>query len=71
MAATVDAAYSLGLRDRGILQPGYLTNVIIWKIPNYRWLSYKLGENKVSITISRGVILEPRCMDSGVIKERS
>ena len=71
MAATVNAAYSLGLRDRGILQPGYLANVIIWNIPNYRWLSYKLGENKVSITVSKGVIFESKCMDSGVIKKCS
>jgi imidazolonepropionase len=58
MASTVNAAYSLGLRDRGILQPGYLADIVVWDAPNYRWLSYELGRNKVSLVIKRGNILE-------------
>lgn len=58
MASTVNAAYSLGLRDRGILQPGYLADIVVWDVPNYRWLSYELGRNKVSLVIKRGNILE-------------
>ena len=58
MASTVNAAYSLGLRDRGILQPGYLADIVMWDVPNYRWLSYELGRNKVSLVIKRGNILE-------------
>jgi len=58
MASTINAAYSLGLRDRGILQPGYLADIVVWDVPNYRWLSYELGRNKVSLVIKRGNILE-------------
>jgi len=58
MASTVNAAYSLGLRDRGILQPGYLADIVVWDAPNYRWLSYELGRNKVSLVIKRDNILE-------------
>jgi len=32
MASTVNAAYSLGLRDRGILQPGYLADIVVWDV---------------------------------------
>ncbi|WP_243680647.1 amidohydrolase family protein [Vulcanisaeta souniana] len=54
MAATVNAAYSLGFRDRGIIQPGYLADIVVWDTPNYRWLSYELGRNKVLAVIKRG-----------------
>ena len=58
MASTVNAAYSLGLRDRGILQPGYLADIVVWDVPNYRWLSYELGRNKVLAVIKGGSVLE-------------
>ncbi|MFB6470083.1 MAG: imidazolonepropionase [Vulcanisaeta sp. AZ3] len=59
MASTVNAAHSLELKDRGILQPGYLADIIVWDVPNYRWLSYELGRNKVLTVIKRGRILRP------------
>ncbi|ABW02368.1 imidazolonepropionase [Caldivirga maquilingensis] len=71
MASTVNAAYSLGFRDRGILQPGYLANMVIWSIPNYKWLSYELGRNKALMTISRGIILESKPTNPNVTKECS
>ena len=58
MASTVNAAYSLGFKDRGILQPGYLADIVIWDVPNYRWLSYELGRNKVLAVIKGGSVLE-------------
>ncbi|WP_243676077.1 amidohydrolase family protein [Vulcanisaeta distributa] len=70
MAATVNATYSLGLRDRGgILQPGYLADIVVWNVPNYRWLSYELSRNKVSIIIKRGAILESTLMGAVISKE--
>ncbi len=71
MAATVNAAYSLGLRDRGgILQPGYLADMVIWDVPNYRWLSYELGRNKVLTVIKRGgAVLESTPMGTVISKE--
>ncbi|MFP3195608.1 MAG: amidohydrolase family protein, partial [Caldivirga sp.] len=57
MAATVNAAYSLGLRDRGLLMPGYLADVVIWNVPNYRWLTYELGMNKAKAVIKRGEVV--------------
>jgi imidazolonepropionase len=58
MASTVNAAYSLGLRDRGVVQPGFLADIVVWDVPNYKWLSYELGRNKVSVVIKRGRVLE-------------
>jgi imidazolonepropionase (EC 3.5.2.7) len=54
MAATVNAAYSLRLTDRGILAPGKLADVVIWDVPNYHWLAYEIGRNKVKIVLKRG-----------------
>ena len=62
MAATVNSAYSLGLRDRGILMPGYLADVIIWNVPNYRWLTYSIGANKVKAIIKRGKVITGDCL---------
>ncbi len=69
MASTVNAAYSLGLRDRGIIQPGYLADIIIWDEPNYKWLSYELGRNKVLTIIKRGMVLESTPMGTVISKE--
>ncbi len=69
MASTVNAAYSLGFRDRGIIQPGYLADIVIWDVPNYRWLSYELGRNKVLAVVKRGAVLESTPMGSAISKE--
>ncbi len=69
MASTVNAAYSLGFRDRGIVQPGYLADLVIWDVPNYRWLSYELGRNKALVVVKRGRILESTPMGTTISKE--
>ncbi|BDR93242.1 imidazolonepropionase [Vulcanisaeta souniana] len=69
MAATVNAAYSLGFRDRGIIQPGYLADIVVWDTPNYRWLSYELGRNKVLAVIKRGAVLDSTPMGTVISKE--
>ena len=69
MASTVNAAYSLGLRDRGILQPGYLADIVVWDVPNYRWLSYELGRNKMLAVIKGGSVLESTPMGVMINKE--
>ena len=69
MASTVNATYSLGLRDRGILQPSYLADIVIWDVPNYRWLSYELGRNKALVVIKRGMILESTPSGTIISKE--
>ncbi|MGC9227489.1 imidazolonepropionase [Caldivirga sp.] len=62
MAATVNSAYSLGLRDRGVLMPGYLADVVIWNVPNYRWLTYSIGANKVKAIVKRGKVITGDCL---------
>lgn len=54
MSAAVNAAHSLGLADRGIIEPGALADLVVWDVPNYRWLGYVLGRNKARAVIKRG-----------------
>jgi imidazolonepropionase len=52
-AATVNAAYSLGLNDRGTLEPGKRADFVIWDCEDYRELPYWLG-----VQLARRVYVE-------------
>jgi len=62
VAATLNAAYSLGLAERvGSLVPGNLADVLIADVPDYRHLAYRFGANPIETVIKRGkVILDRR-----------
>jgi imidazolonepropionase len=60
-AATVNAAYALGIADRvGSLEPGYLADVLIADVPDYAQLAYRFGANPIQTVIKRGQVkIEP------------
>lgn len=58
VAATLNAAYSLGLADRvGSLVPGKLADILIANVPDYRHLAYRFGTNPIETVIKRGKIV--------------
>ncbi len=58
VAATINAAYSLGIADQvGSLAPGKLADVLIADVPDYRHLVYRFGVNPIEMVIKRGKII--------------
>jgi imidazolonepropionase len=58
VAATINAAYSLGIADRvGSLAPGKLADILIADVPDYRHLAYRFGTNPIERVIKRGKIV--------------
>jgi imidazolonepropionase len=54
-AATINAAYSLRVHDRkGRIKKGYDADIVIWRIPNHKWIGYLWGVNKVEKVIVSG-----------------
>ncbi|MEM3714336.1 MAG: imidazolonepropionase [Thermoprotei archaeon] len=55
---TINAAKSLGIEDHmGSLKPGTNADIVIWKIPNYRWFGYLRIRNPIHTVIKNGKIL--------------
>jgi len=42
----------------GSIEVGKQADIVLYHIPNYRYLAYHFGENHVHTVIKRGVILE-------------
>jgi imidazolonepropionase len=61
VAATINAAYSLGIAERvGSLEPGKLADVLIADVPDYAHLAYRFGANPIQTVIKRGQVkVEP------------
>ena len=59
-AATVNAAYSLGLTNVGSLEPGKQADVLIMDVPNYKMIPYFFGENHVNTVIKKGEVVWTR-----------
>jgi len=56
-AATLNAAYAVGLGDRvGSLEPGKQADLVILDAEDYRMLGYRFGTNQARTVIKRGVI---------------
>jgi imidazolonepropionase len=53
-AATVNAAYALGLESVGSLEPGRQADLAILDLPDYRLLPYHFGMNPVVAVIKKG-----------------
>ncbi len=57
-AATVNAAYSLRIhRSHGRIKPGYRADLLVWNIPNHRWIGYLWGVNKVERVYIGGTLV--------------
>jgi imidazolonepropionase len=58
-ASTLNGAAALGLSDKvGSIEPGKQADIILYDIPDYRYLPYFFGTNLVSTVIKKGTILE-------------
>ncbi len=61
VAATINAAYSLGIAEHvGSLAPGKLADLLIADVPDYRHLAYRFGTNPIETVIKRGKIVYSR-----------
>jgi imidazolonepropionase len=57
-AATINAAYAIGLGDRvGSLEPGKLADLLLLDTDDYRALGYRFGANLVRTVIKRGEVV--------------
>ena len=56
-AATLNAAYAIGLRDRGSLEKGKRADIVILDIPRISFLGYLFGGNLVTHVIVNGKII--------------
>lgn len=58
-AATVNAAYSLGLAGEvGSLREGYRADMVIWTQPGYRWFGYMMRRRPIACVIRDGSIVK-------------
>jgi len=58
-ASTLNAAAALKLSDKiGSIEVGKQADMVLYEIPNYRYLTYHFGVNLVSKIIKKGTILE-------------
>jgi imidazolonepropionase len=57
-AATLNAAYSLGLSERlGSLEEGKQADIVLMNVPDYREIPYFFGVNHCVVTIKKGNIV--------------
>jgi imidazolonepropionase len=58
-ACTLNGAAALGLSSKvGSIEVGKDADIILYDIPNYRYLAYHFGTNHVHTVIKHGTILE-------------
>ncbi len=58
-ACTLNGAAALKLSDTvGSVEVGKQADLVLYRVPNYRFLAYHVGVNHVQTVIKRGVILE-------------
>ncbi len=58
-ATTLNGAAAIGLSDQvGSIEVGKRADIILYEIPNYRYLAYHFGINLVAKVIKNGTILE-------------
>jgi len=57
-AATINAAHSIRQADRiGSIEPGKNADLVIFKVPDYRFLGYQLGVNSADVVVKNGKVV--------------
>jgi imidazolonepropionase len=57
-AATINAAHSIRQADRiGSIEPGKNADIVIFKVPDYRFLGYQLGVNAADVVLKKGKVV--------------
>ncbi|MBI4879109.1 MAG: imidazolonepropionase [Planctomycetes bacterium] len=60
-AATINAAWSLGIADRiGSIEEGKQADLLLLEHPSHLFLAYQLGENPVAAVVKRGRVVYER-----------
>lgn len=59
-ALTINAAFVLGLRDRGRLAPGLRGDVVLLRAPDWRYLAYHLAGDVVHTVVQGGRVVVSR-----------
>ena len=58
-ATTINAACALGMSDKfGSIEVGKFADMIIFDLPNYKFIPYHFGENHIKYVIKTGVLLD-------------
>ncbi len=57
LAATRNGAWALDLKDRGMIAPGLLADLVVLDLGNYRQIPYFLGHDLVKYVLKRGEVV--------------
>lgn len=57
LAATRNGAWALDLKDRGLIAPGMLADLVILALDNYRQIPYFIGHDLVRYVLKRGEVV--------------
>lgn len=72
VAATVNAAWAVGEgRDRGVLDVGKRADLVVWNVPNYRQIPYRMGVNTVDTVIKDGFVVHDKNDKSDKSKDQA
>jgi imidazolonepropionase len=55
--ATAGSAKALGLSDRGVLEPGYRADLVLWDAPSPEMLVYHFGVNQAAVVLKNGIVV--------------
>ena len=58
VAATVNAACAIGReREVGSLEPGKKADIVVWDVPNHRYLPYHFGAPRAAVVVKSGIVV--------------
>ena len=58
VSSTINAAFAIGKKDRGVISEGWRADLLICDVPDYRHLTYHFGINHVDTVIIGGKIID-------------